>query len=555
MAYRSHWQIEVSNAQLNKYRVVRGASQAEVQRKAAALQAQWNQQLARQKEAERKRTEREEARALKEKSIQNAEALTQKAEKKQDKLDNILVSSLDVKPFDYQALRHYEPFGEECPERPPKPIYPAEPKPDDAKYNPKPSLLVRMSQKKTEQFAKKNQKLYEDDHASWVERMALLKETADHDFEEYCKTFHAWRDRKAAFEAEQKADNDQVDQWRKDIFSGKRDAVVRFFSMVLEKQRLPFEYETSFDVDYSEELRQLIIDQTLPTVSDIPTLKKVTYIQSRKEYKETHLTDSQVRKKYESVIYQIVLKTINTCFSLEEGKAVLDSIALNGWINTIDGSTGKSINPCILSVTTTRKDFEELVLQSIDPKQWFKGSRGVSAASLSTVTPVRPIVQMDKKDHRFTEAHEVADELDDSVNLAAIDWQDFEHLVREIFEKEFSANGGEVKVTQASRDGGVDAVAFDPDPIRGGKIVIQAKRYTNTVGVSAVRDLYGTVLNEGANKGILVTTSNYGNDAYEFAKDKPLTLMNGANLLYLLEKHGYHAKIDLAEAKKMMSGS
>jgi len=45
--------------------------------------------------------------------------------------------------------------------------------------------------------------------------------------------------------------------------------------------------------------------------------------------------------------------------------------------------------------------------------------------------------------------------------------------VQEIFEKEFSHGGGQVKITQASRDGGVDAIAFDPDPIRGGKIVIQ----------------------------------------------------------------------------------
>ena len=104
-------------------------------------------------------------------------------------------------------------------------------------------------------------------------------------------------------------------------------------------------------------------------------------------------------------------------------------------------------------------------------------------------------------------------------------------------------------MTRASRDGGVDAVAFDPDPIRGGKIVIQAKRYTATVGVAAVRDLYGTVLNEGATKGILVTTSDYGPDAYAFASDKPLTLMNGANLLHLLEKHGHKAKIDLREAR------
>lgn len=124
-------------------------------------------------------------------------------------------------------------------------------------------------------------------------------------------------------------------------------------------------------------------------------------------------------------------------------------------------------------------------------------------------------------------------------------WEDFEHLIREVFEKEFSSSGGEVRVTQASRDGGVDAIAFDADPIRGGKIVIQAKRYTNTVGVGAVRDLYGTVLNEGATKGILVTTSDYGPDSYAFAHGKPLVLLSGANLLHMLEKHGHSARIDL----------
>ena len=87
----------------------------------------------------------------------------------------------------------------------------------------------------------------------------------------------------------------------------------------------------------------------------------------------------------------------------------------------------------------------------------------------------------------------------------------------------------------------------------GGKIVIQAKRYTNTVELSAVRDLYGTVVNEEANKGILVTTADYGPDAYEFAKDKPLTLLNGANLLFLLEKYGQKARIDLREAKSILA--
>lgn len=58
------------------------------------------------------------------------------------------------------------------------------------------------------------------------------------------------------------------------------------------------------------------------------------------------------------------------------------------------------------------------------------------------------------------------------------------------------------------------------------------------MGVSAVRDLFGTVQNEGASKGILVTTSGYGKAAFDFARGKPLELLDGGNLLHLLSEHG-----------------
>ena len=208
------------------------------------------------------------------------------------------------------------------------------------------------------------------------------------------------------------------------------------------------------------------------------------------------------------------------------------------------------MRPCILSLHIRKAELLKVNLAQVDAKTCFRALKGVGSSKLHSLTPIAPILQMDRTDKRFIDARSVEGTIDEGTNLAAIDWDDFEHLIRELFEKEFTSTGGEVKITQASRDGGVDAVAFDPDPIRGGKIVIQAKRYTNTVGVSAVRDLYGTVMNEGATKGILVTTSDYGPDAYSFAKGKPLTLLNGSNLLHLLEKHGHRARIDLREAKK-----
>ena len=202
-----------------------------------------------------------------------------------------------------------------------------------------------------------------------------------------------------------------------------------------------------------------------------------------------------------------------------------------------------------MSAVFEKEKFVEVNLERVDPKACFKSFNGVSAASLAGLAPIAPVMEFNTSDRRFIDGRKVSDDQAGLSNLASMSWDDFEHLVREVFGKEFETRGGEVKVTQSSSDGGVDAVAFDPDPISGGKIVIQAKRYTKTVGVSAVRDLYGTTLNEGASKGILVTTADYGPDAYKFAADKPISLLNGANLLYLLERHGMEAKIDLKAAR------
>ena len=50
----------------------------------------------------------------------------------------------------------------------------------------------------------------------------------------------------------------------------------------------------------------------------------------------------------------------------------------------------------------------------------------------------------------------------------------------------------------------------------------------------------------------MVTTADYGPDAYSFAKDKSLTLLNGSNLLHLLEKHRHSFRTNLKEAKKIL---
>ncbi|MER5406966.1 restriction endonuclease, partial [Streptomyces sp. NPDC002769] len=115
----------------------------------------------------------------------------------------------------------------------------------------------------------------------------------------------------------------------------------------------------------------------------------------------------------------------------------------------------------------------------------------------------------------------------------------FENLVADLFR----AMGMQAVTTQRSNDGGVDVDALDPAPIRGGKIVVQVKRYRNTVPPTAVRDLYGTVQDAGANKGVLVTTSGFGPGSHTFANGKPLELISGPELVDLLHRHGLRGRL------------
>jgi len=333
-----------------------------------------------------------------------------------------------------------------------------------------------------------------------------------------------------------------------DYESGKD--IIEFINQTLKYSLL----NSLFNFDYNSDI---LSDGHI--ICDISLLndEEVSKIKTYKEYKRddriepVYYNEKDFKKIYENILYSIYFRVIIEVFKSDYCSHI-KRLTLNGWVNALNKKNGKYENKCIMSLSLSRDQFEDIDFSNVDLKEAFRHLKGISSASLIDFVPIAPIMSINKSDNRFIQSEEVLKNISDSTNIAAVDWEEFEHLVRELFEKEFAVNGGEVKVTQSSRDGGVDAIAFDPDPIRGGKIVIQSKRYTNVVGVSAIRDLYGTVMNEGATKGIIVTTSHYGSDAYEFAKGKPLTLLDGNNLLALLHKHGYNAKIDILEAKKFL---
>jgi len=112
--------------------------------------------------------------------------------------------------------------------------------------------------------------------------------------------------------------------------------------------------------------------------------------------------------------------------------------------------------------------------------------------------------------------------------IRSISWREFEELVGEAYRRKgysVTETGG------GGADGGVDLVLRKD----GDKLLVQCKHWKIVkVGVKVVRELYGVVAAEGATGGIVISSGTFTQEAKDFAKDKPLELVDGSGLLKLI---------------------
>jgi len=382
-------------------------------------------------------------------------------------------------------------------------------------------------QKKAEK-AEQSYKEYKDQY-----ELAVMEQSKkiDHYTEEYKKE-------KKAFERMLRRRNQEIDELEKNYKKGDPSKVAEYCSRVLERSDYPDNFPKKFRTGYVPEPRELIVEYELPTKNIVPTVAEYRYIKTRDSIEEKARKPAEIKDIYQDIFASICLRSIHELFSSDQGDH-LEVIVFNGYVQTIDPATGQDIRPCLISIRTTREKFLEIKLAKVEKRACLRNLGAQVSPRPDELLAVKPILEFNMVDKRFIDESDVISSLDTRPNLMDLDPFEFEELVNNLFSK----MGFEAKLTRSSRDGGIDVVAFDLRPILGGKVVIQAKRYKNVVGVSAVRDLYGSMINEGASKGILVTTSHYGADAYDFASNKPIELIDGGRLLYLLEENGYKANI------------
>ena len=330
---------------------------------------------------------------------------------------------------------------------------------------------------------------------------------------------------RAAAEARREADarNAHVDELAAGFPERDRFAVSEYVQLVLDKSPYPGGFPTDRRAGYVPESSLLAVEWFLPTFDVVPQHKEFRHVKSRKAVEPVARPAAESQRLYKAVIAQVAVRTMREVFAVCPEEMV-STVVFNGRVDTVDPATGRKTQPTLISVRATRERFDELVLA--EPR--FDAVASITRHFFAAISqhpeelkPVDPVMPFSRADPRVVEAIDVISGLDQRPNLLDLSPKEFESFVQNLFTK----MGYETDQYRSSRDGGIDCMAYKPDPVAPMKIAVQAKLYTKTVSPTHVRDLYGTMQHEGATLGIMITTSGYGPGSVEFANGKPLHLI------------------------------
>ncbi|MFE9910947.1 restriction endonuclease [Streptomyces clavifer] len=487
-------------------------AQARYQRDQERQQRSYQRELA--------RSHREQRAAYREQREAEARRRTEDLDARVESLQGLLASGCRAPAFRAAALTRAEQIEAFSPGQLAHPIR----MPDPNQYQPQGGWTATRRAQAQAETRSRFERDWQAAHAAEAQRQ--------HQLAAYQMQYQQWAETQLG---EIRRHNANIAEMTVGLRNGDPEAAVEYFSAALYASNgWPEDLPRQVSAAYDSGARQLVLNWELPKYDVVPEAKSVRYMINADQEKESPRPATQRRALYRDVLAQCLLLVLRDLFAADEFGA-LESVALNGFVDDHDPTTGRRTSIFLGTVMATRSTFTALHLEQVNAVNCLvDGLRGQLSSRPDQYAPVRPgRVPEDVGNGVVTHGG------DDEPDLYEMDPIAFEVLVADLFR----AMGMQAVTTQRSNDGGVDVDALDPTPIRGGKIVVQVKRYRNTVPPTAVRDLYGTVQDAGANKGVLVTTSGFGPGSHTFANGKPLELVAGFELVDLLHRHGLRGRL------------
>ena len=184
--------------------------------------------------------------------------------------------------------------------------------------------------------------------------------------------------------------NRKIEDLKEKFAAGQPETVERYFYRVLNASSYPPTFPQKAEFSYRSGSRQLAIEYDLPTFQAMPEVKAYRYVKSRDETTQTPMPQTQRKQLYASVLAQIPLRIIHEIYTADRTEKV-DTIIFNGYVKTIDPSTGKPGQFCLVAVSTTRQQFLDLNLELVDPQECIKGLKGRFSRKPEDLVAVSPM--------------------------------------------------------------------------------------------------------------------------------------------------------------------
>ena len=142
------------------------------------------------------------------------------------------------------------------------------------------------------------------------------------------------------YNKEKQITNNKVDKLKNDYDTKDTYAIEQYCEIVLNNSIYPDYFPKEFEIEYTKEAKTLFIEYSLPEPLSIPKVKDVKFVNSKNQATEIFYTENEFTKLYENIIYQIILRTVHEVFEADVINAI-ESININGWVNSLDKATGK----------------------------------------------------------------------------------------------------------------------------------------------------------------------------------------------------------------------
>jgi hypothetical protein len=311
---------------------------------------------------------------------------------------NALANALRHGPkFSWDILKKFPDYPKPRPNEPQiapppdKPQLPREPQITDTIFQPKLDPMDRLMRSKREQKENEARIHFESAHTQWEQLAQRVRRLHQEQTIQYKQNLQAvrgkyqleikrWEQEKERYYRDREKCSQIVESKKIAFTKNDPHAILDFFDMVLAFSNYPPLFPQSYEIDYDEGKRELVIDYLLPPLKVLPRLQAVNYDKDADAFYESVLEEDERNQKYAQLLHEMPLRNFYEIFTADKSETVA-AVQFRGYLYLQQDAKSGGTPSCVLAIRAERDSFLTLNLAECDPLDAFTELGGTIQAN------------------------------------------------------------------------------------------------------------------------------------------------------------------------------